>query len=78
MNANTAHKTRPSEAPGPKETNADRKAKAGLQARAALAGYELTPLADGGFVASRWGLLKALADTADVEAFLRRVGAPGA
>jgi hypothetical protein len=47
-----------------------------LQARAALAGFELVVMPDGSFVIARWGLVAALAAAADVEAFLKRVGAP--
>jgi hypothetical protein len=46
-----------------------------LQARAALAGFQLVQMADGSFVVSRWGMLAPLADCAAVEAFLQRVGA---
>ena len=47
-----------------------------LQARAALAGFELVCMADGSVVAGRWGKLLVLADLATVEAFLVRAGAP--
>ena len=48
-----------------------------LQARAALAGYELVQLADGSYIASRWGMFRSLEHAAAVERFLRQVGAPG-
>lgn len=51
----------------------DDKTVATLKARAALAGWELTPLPDGGFIASRWGMHRDLAHAADVERFLQRV-----
>lgn len=54
-----------------------RKAEATLIARAALAGVELVRLADGSWIVSRWGLVRPLANDADVEAWLQRVGAPG-
>lgn len=47
-----------------------------LQARAALASFELVVMADGSFVITRWGLVASLADAAAVEQFLQRVGAP--
>jgi hypothetical protein len=53
--------------------NADRKTSATLQARAALAGHELVQLADGTFLASRWGQFRALATVDAVEAWLERV-----
>lgn len=52
-----------------------RKADATLIARAALAGVELVRLADGTWIASRWGMLKPLTD-AEVGPWLQRVGAP--
>lgn len=49
------------------------------QARAALAGFTLTPIeADNGspmFVISRWALTRSFGDLSEVEAFLDRVGA---
>lgn len=54
----------------------DSKCVATLVARAALAGYELVELADGSFIASRWGMFRSLDHMAAVEQFLRRVGAP--
>lgn len=55
---------------------ADDKHAATLVARAAIAGYELVRLADGSFIASRWGMFRTLDHAAAVEAFLRRVEAP--
>jgi hypothetical protein len=52
-----------------------RKADATLIARAALAGVELVRLADGTWIASRWGMLKPLTD-AEVGPWLQRIGAP--
>lgn len=52
-----------------------RKAEATRIARAALAGVELVRLADGTWIASRWGMVKPLADS-EVDAWLQRVGAP--
>jgi hypothetical protein len=54
---------------------ARRKADATLIARAALAGVELVKLADGTWIASRWGMFKPLAE-AEVQAWLARIGAP--
>jgi hypothetical protein len=49
-----------------------------LQARAALAGFELVQLGDGSLIASKpaWGMFTNLADVAAAEAWLIRVGAP--
>jgi len=47
-----------------------------LIARAALAGFELVKLADGSWLASRWGMFRDLADDEQVERFLSAVGAP--
>jgi len=52
-----------------------RKAEATLTARAALAGVELVRLADGSWIASRWGMVKPLTD-AEVGPWLDRIGAP--
>lgn len=60
----------------PVPIDADAKAVATLQARAALAGYELVRLADGSFIASRWGMFRSLDHITAVKAFLTRVGAP--
>jgi hypothetical protein len=46
-----------------------------LQARAALAGFELVRMADGSFVVARWTMTRALADVPAVESFLKQVGA---
>lgn len=46
-----------------------------LQARAAIAGFELVRMADGSFVVARWTMTRALADVAAIEAFLAQVGA---
>lgn len=53
---------------------ADSKALATLQAHAALAGYELIALAEGGFLICRWGLVRECADLAEVKHVLRRMG----
>ncbi|MFT3820462.1 MAG: hypothetical protein QM750_23095 [Rubrivivax sp.] len=52
------------------------KADATLIARAALAGVELVRLADGTWLASKWGMFRPLATDAEAEAWLQRVGAP--
>ena len=49
------------------------KRQANLQARAALHGVALHRLADGCWLACRWGLSRELADS-EVEAWLKRVG----
>lgn len=54
---------------------AHRKIVATLQAKAALAGYQLVPLADGSFIVAKWGLLKPLDDLDAVEKFLAAAGA---
>lgn len=61
----------------PASCDVDQKQVATLVARAAIAGYELVRLADGTFIASRWGMFRSLDHIAAVEAFLQRVGAPG-
>jgi len=43
-----------------------------LQARAALVGVELVQLADGSFIAGRWGMVAPLVDVDAVQAFLKR------
>ena len=53
----------------------DTKAFATLQARAALAGFELVRMADGTFVVARWTMTRALVDVQAVERFLKQVGA---
>lgn len=52
-----------------------RKTEATLIARAALVGIQLVRLADGTWLASKFGLTKHLEDS-DVSAWLARVGAP--
>lgn len=52
----------------------DTKASSTLTARAALAGYELSQLVDGTFIARRWGMLRSLENKAAVEGFLAKVG----
>lgn len=52
------------------------KADSTLVARAALAGFELVKLADGTWLASRWGMFRGLTNDAEVERFLSVVGAP--
>lgn len=47
-----------------------------LQARAALAGYELVQLGTGEFIVSKFGLFRTLDHIAAVETFLQRVRAP--
>lgn len=56
--------------------DSDAKAVATLQARAALAGFELVRLADLSFIVSRWGMCRHFPDAHAVNAFLRQVGAP--
>ena len=51
----------------------DRKAFASMQARAALAGFQLHELADGDVLMSRWGLSRALPDLYAVGRFLDMV-----
>ncbi|EWS53171.1 hypothetical protein X551_04045 [Methylibium sp. T29] len=46
-----------------------------LQARAALAGFELVRMPGGDFVVGRWGMVRALTGADAVEAFLQQVGA---
>lgn len=53
--------------------DAERKRRARLQAVAAMEGIALHQLTDGSWLACRWNLTKALADT-DVEAWLARAG----
>jgi hypothetical protein len=55
---------------------AEEKADSSRVARAALAGFQLVKLADGTWLASRWGMFRGLADTNEVERFLTVVGAP--
>ncbi len=56
-------------------TEDDRKAFATAQARLALKGFELVAMPGGGYVSQQWGHVRALADMAAVEAFVRQVGA---
>lgn len=58
------------------EQSAPAKSDATFIARAALAGFELVKLADGSWLASRWGMFRDLADDQAVERFLSAVGAP--
>lgn len=58
------------------DQSAPTKSDATLIARAALAGFELVKLADGSWLASRWGMFRDLADDEQVERFLSAVGAP--
>lgn len=51
----------------------DPKTIATLKARAARAGWELIPLPDGAFIASRWGMHRDLPHAEAVERFLVRV-----
>ena len=60
------------------ESDPDRKARETRVARACLAGYQLVQLADGTYIASRWGMFRPLDHVAAVERFLQRVGAPAA
>lgn len=53
----------------------DQKAFATLQARAAIAGFQLERMADGSFVAACGLLACSLADVGAVEAFLKQLGA---
>jgi hypothetical protein len=53
----------------------DSKLFATLQARAALAGFELVRMADDSFVVARWTMTRALADVLAVERFLKQVAA---
>ena len=45
-----------------------------MQARAALAGFELARMADGSFVIGKWNLLRSLEGLAAVNAFLAQAG----
>ena len=57
--------------------DADRKAFATLQARAALAGWTLASFTEPcGYSLCRWGMARMLPDLAAVVAFLRQVGVP--
>jgi len=58
------------------DQSARAKSQSTFVARAALAGFELVELADGSWLASRWGMFRDLADDEQVERFLSAVGAP--
>jgi hypothetical protein len=45
-----------------------------LQAKAALAGWQVERMADGSVVVARWTLTRSLADVAALAQFLRQVG----
>ncbi len=48
-----------------------------VRAKAALAGFEVYELAEGGFLVCRWGMVsRALPDIRTLLEFLRRVGVP--
>lgn len=47
-----------------------------LHARADAAGFQLIKMANGVFRVLRWGMARDLKDEAEVDAFLRMVGAP--
>jgi hypothetical protein len=72
MSAATCMNQRPQVAAGAVLDKVD----AGRVARAALAGFELAKMADGTWLASRWGVFRGLADDEQVERFLSAVGAP--
>ena len=55
-------------------TDAQRKALATLTAKMAIAGFSLHPLADGSFLACRWGLSRPLPDLYAAHRFLRHIG----
>jgi hypothetical protein len=63
------------EHPNSAEPSAPSKADSTLIATAAIAGFELVKLADGTWLAHRWGMFKPLADAQGVQAWLARVGA---
>lgn len=71
--AHAEHQTQHSDSDS-QAADAQRKADATRISRAALAGIELARLADGSWIASRWGLLKPLAEH-EVDDWLGRVGA---
>lgn len=56
------------------EAEAQRKRLATLQARLAMRGHELHALADGGFMACRWGLTRHLSTLEEVALFCVQVG----
>lgn len=53
----------------------EKKRLANARARCALAGFELIEMPDGDFLVTRWGMVRALADIAAVEAFIEQVAA---
>jgi hypothetical protein len=53
----------------------DGKAFATLQAKAAIAGWQVERMADGSIVVARWTLTRSLPDVAALAEFLREVGA---
>ena len=54
-------------------TVVDDKTVANLRARAALAGWELIPLPDGAFIASRWGMHRDLPHAESLREEVRRM-----
>ncbi len=56
-------------------SHSDTKGFATLQAKAAIAGWQVVAMPDGSFVVSRWTLTRSLADLAALTKFLREVGA---
>jgi hypothetical protein len=60
--------------PNSAATPALSKADSTLMATAAIAGFELVKLADGTWLAHRWGMFKPLPDAQAVMAWLARVG----
>ena len=58
-----------------RDIDAECKAFATLQARAALTGIQLHKLADGSFTVSRWGMYRELPTLREVGDMLRRMGA---
>jgi hypothetical protein len=72
MSAATCMNRRPQVATGAVLDKVD----AGRVARAALAGFELAKMADGTWLASRWGMFRSLSNADEVERFLVVVGAP--
>jgi hypothetical protein len=60
--------------PNSAATSAPSKADSTLMATAAIAGFELVKLADGTWLAHRWGMFKPLPDAQAVVAWLARVG----
>ena len=54
--------------------DADRKAFCTLAAKLALKGYSVFELTDGTFIASKWNLIKPLADPRALAVFARQIG----